>query len=79
MKEKSGAPVFVRLEEYKDVIGMMELIKNKLNEAKETLGNLNELKNEEDSELELWQSTMQEIERKIENIDRVLLEPESSF
>ncbi|MBS3102713.1 hypothetical protein J4458_04685 [Candidatus Woesearchaeota archaeon] len=79
MKEKSGAPVFVRLEEYKDVIGMLELIKNKLNEAKETLGNLNELKNEEDSELELWQSTMQEIERKIENIDRVLLEPESSF
>ena len=50
-----------------------------MNEAKETVGNLNELKNEEDSELELWQSTMQEIERKIENIDRVLLEPESSF
>ena len=44
-------PVYVRVEEYKDVLDMMNMIKSKLAEAKETLGKLNELKNEEDAEL----------------------------
>jgi predicted nuclease with TOPRIM domain len=80
MEEKTGgANVFVKIDEYKDILDILELIKNKLNEAKETLGNLNELKNEEDSELELWNSTLSEIERKVENIDRSLLEPEGAW
>lgn len=80
MREKSGeAPVFVKIDDYKDILDILELIKNKLNEARETLGNLNELKNEEDSELELWKSTLNEIERKVENIDRTLLEPEGAW
>ena len=80
MKDKiDEAPVFVKIEDYKDILDILELIKNKLNEAKETLGNLNELKNEEDSELELWRSTLNDIERKVENIDRTLLEPEGAW
>ncbi|MBS3098372.1 hypothetical protein J4209_06280 [Candidatus Woesearchaeota archaeon] len=71
-----GAPVFVRIDEYKDVLDVMGLIKDKLNEARETLGRINELKNEEDSELELWDTTLEEIEKKVEAIDKNLFEPQ---
>ena len=73
----NGAPVFVRIDEYKDVLEIMGLIKDKLNEARDTLGKINELKNEEDSELEIWNTTLEEIEKKVEQIDKELFEPEA--
>ncbi len=73
------APVFVKIEDYKDIIDVLELIKDRLAEAKRTLADINELKNDEDAELELWGSTLNEIEKKIEDIDRTLFEPESTY
>lgn len=73
----NGAPVFVRIDEYKGVLEIMGLIKDKLNEARDTLGKINELKNEEDSELEIWNTTLEEIEKKVEQIDKELFEPEA--
>lgn len=73
------APVFVKIEDYKDVIDVLDLIKDRLAEAKRTLADINELKNDEDSELELWSSTLTEIEKKLEDIDRTLFEPESTY
>ena len=46
-----------------------------LEDAKETLGKINELKNEEDAELELWHSGLEEVERKVAFVDKVLFEP----
>ena len=68
-------PVFVRIDDYKDILDVINMVKNKINEAKETLGKINELKNEEDAELELWQTGVEEIERKVEFIDKTLFEP----
>ena len=73
------APVFVKIEDYKDTIDVLDLIKDRLAEAKRTLSDINELKNDEDSELELWSSTLNEIERKLVSIDRTLFEPESTW
>lgn len=80
MKYKSGeAPVFVKIEEYKNVIDVLELIKDRLEEAKRTLADINQMKNEEDEELDAWRNTLNDIEKKIENIDRTLFEPESTW
>jgi len=73
--DKEGMPVFVRIEDYKDVLDIMHMIKNKIAEAKELLGKINELKNEEDAELELWHSGIEEVERKLDFVDRSLFEP----
>ena len=73
----NGAPVFVRIDEYKDVLGIVGLIKDKLNEARDTLGRINELKNNEDSELDMWETALEEIEKKVEQIDNELFEPEA--
>lgn len=77
---KTGeAPVFVKIEDYKDILGILDLVKDKLSEAKRTLADINEVKNDENSELELWGSTLNEIEKKVEDIDRTLFEPESTY
>ena len=77
---KTGeAPVFVKIEEYKDILDILELIKDRLNEAKRTLADINEMKNDEDSELEMWESTLIEIEKNLDSIDRTLFEPESTW
>jgi hypothetical protein len=68
-------PVFVRIDEYRDVLDVMNMVRNKLEEAKATIAKINELKNEEDSELELWRTGVEEIERKIAFVDKVLFEP----
>lgn len=70
------APIFVKIDEYKDVLDITGMIRNKLDEAKKTLGKINELKNHEDSELESWGRALSEIERKIDFIDKALFEPE---
>ena len=70
-------PVFVRIEEYKDVLDIMELIKAKINEAKQIIEQINVLKNQEDSELEMWHNELNDVERKIEYMDKTLFEPEN--
>ena len=59
-------PVFVKIDEYKNVIDTMGLIRAKIEQAKDTLAKINQLKNEEDAELELWHNSLEEVERKIE-------------
>jgi hypothetical protein len=68
--------VFVKIDQYKEVLDVIELIKNKIEQAKSILGKIDELKNDEDAELGLWKTNIDEIERKIDDIDNTLLEPE---
>ncbi len=69
------AQVFVKIDEYKDVLRTIGLIKSKLNDAKDTLQKVKELKSQEDAELENWETKLGEIEGKIEGIDKTLFEP----
>ncbi len=70
-------PVFVKIEDYKDVVDVVDLLKAKLDEAKEILGKINQLRNEEDSELNLWSNELEEINKKVAQIDKLLFEPET--
>lgn len=64
-----GMPVYVKIKEYNEVLEVIELLLQKLDKAKNVMKKINELKNEEDTELELWQAELAEIEKKIEFID----------
>lgn len=69
-------PVFVKIHEYQDVLALVRLVRKKLDEAKETLAKINDLKNEEDHQLELWHNALAEIEKKIDFVEHSLNEPE---
>ncbi|MAE43083.1 hypothetical protein CMO93_04880 [Candidatus Woesearchaeota archaeon] len=73
------APIFVKIDEYKDILDILSLVKDRLKEAKRSLADINELKNDEDSELEMWSSTLNEIDKRLEVINRTLFEPESTW
>ena len=70
-------PIYVRIEEYRDVLDVVNMIKNKLEEARALLKDINDLKNEEDAELERWSAGLDSIERKMKYIDKTLFEPET--
>jgi hypothetical protein len=77
MDKLKGAPIFVKIDEYKEILDVITLIKGKISEAKGILGEINEVKNTEDKELESWVNELEEVERKISYIDRTLLDPEA--
>jgi len=80
MKEqRDGAPVFVKVDQYKEILDVLDMIKGKIKEIRETLGGINSLRNEEDSEFTMWNNTINELEKKIENIDKIMFEPEKTW
>ena len=70
-----GMNVFVKVDEYKDMLDIIDLIQEKVKEAKTILGKINDLKNQEDSELELWKNSLDDVERKLNFVDQTLFEP----
>ncbi|MEM0231103.1 MAG: hypothetical protein QXW00_03060 [Candidatus Woesearchaeota archaeon] len=68
-------PVFIKIEEYKDLLDAFELIKRKLKDAKAILAELEDIKAREASELENWQAILSDIENRINELDDILLEP----
>ncbi len=69
-------PVFVKIDEYDNVLELVKAIRKRIDEAKETLGRIHDLKNEEDHQLEMWQNSLAEVEKKVDFIDHSLSEPE---
>ena len=51
----------------------------KLEKEKRNLADIKEIKNDEDSELEMWGSVLNEIQEKLDSIDKTLFEPESDW
>ncbi len=69
-------PVFIKIDEYEEVLELVKMIHRKLEDAKTTLLKINDLKNEEDHQLEMWQNALAEVEKKIDFINQSLNEPE---
>ncbi|PIN75840.1 hypothetical protein COV18_01515 [Candidatus Woesearchaeota archaeon CG10_big_fil_rev_8_21_14_0_10_37_12] len=69
------APVYVKLEEYKDIVDLVSLAREKLQQAKMLLGNIQELKRQEDQELMNWARQLTEAEQSMSQIDKSLMEP----
>ena len=70
-------PVYVKLDQYKDIVDIIGLLKNKISEAKSTIGKINQLKNEEDAEMEVWKAELEEVQKKVEFIDKAMFTPTS--
>ncbi|MEK6969077.1 MAG: hypothetical protein AABW48_01485 [Nanoarchaeota archaeon] len=69
-------PVFIKIDDYNSVLEIVKAVRKKLDDAKSTLLKINDLKNEEDHQLEMWQNTLSEVEKKIDFINHSLNEPE---
>ena len=70
-------PVFVRIDDYKTIIEVLDLLKIKLGEAQQVLEKIAELKSKEDEEIERWHTELEDVERKVDFIDSTLFEREA--
>ncbi len=68
-------PVFVKLDSYKEVLTLLNSMKVKLDKAKETLEEVKKLKKDEETEINLWENSINEVEKKIMFVDDALGEP----
>lgn len=69
-----GKPVFIKIDEYNDVVELLNTIKSKIDDAKETLAKVNQLRADESTELDAWKSELEEVEKNIVKIDKELFE-----
>lgn len=67
-------PVFIRSDQFKLIKGNVNGLRETLGKAEETLNNISEIKNREDSEYEEWHSSSEAIQRKLLYVDRMLFE-----
>ena len=67
-------PVFVKIDEYKEAMSLIDNIKSKVKEANGMLDKINDIKAKEEAELDQWKSHLDEIDRKVEFMDRTLFE-----
>ena len=68
----NAATVFVKIDSYKGVANMLELIRNKLIDAKENLEKVNQMKITLDAELKGWEDALGKVESKVEEINNTL-------
>jgi len=73
--DESRAPVFVKIDEYKDIVDIMVLMREKLRQAKFLLDKIAELKAQEDAELATWAKELEDVEARVSSVDKSLSEP----
>jgi len=73
--EERKLPVFIKINEYKDVLDTFELIKRKLKDAKALLAQLEDIKAKEEYEMDTWQALLSDIDKKVSELDKILLAP----
>ncbi len=71
----NNTPVFIKIDSYKEVLDIIDVIKIKIDKTKEIFGKINQLKAEEDEELMNWKNTIDIISDKIYFMDKTLFEP----
>ena len=68
----NNTPVFVKIEEYKDLLDIMNLTEEKLKKAKELLEKIKTLKGQEDAALEAWRQELENVDSRVSEIGKRL-------
>ena len=71
-----AVPVFVKINEYKEILDIVDVLKQKLKETKQNLQALKGLKAEEDQELVEWEKSVAEISKRLSFIDSAFFDNE---
>lgn len=67
-------PIFVRINEYKELLDILDVVRAKIASAKETLASIHEMKGREDRELAAWNANLDEVSRKVDEVHKTLFE-----
>ncbi len=71
------APVFVKVEEYKAILELLGKVRERLNQARTLLAKVNELKQQEDQQIENWAKDIDDVEERLTSISQSFTEPQA--
>jgi len=66
--------MFVKLDEYKEVMTILQDMKNTIADANKALEKANAIRKEEDAEIEMWNKSIKDIETRIHMMDKTLFD-----
>lgn len=69
-----GETVFVKIDDYREVLSGMQVIKGELKEAESVVTRLNEIKDEKDKQFQKWRTSLEDVQQKLAYVDNVLFE-----
>lgn len=67
-------PVFVKIEEFQELVDIATLTKDRLRKARQLLAHIKELKAQEDSALADWSSKLDTVEDRLSSVDKKLFQ-----
>lgn len=70
------APAFIKVDNYKNVMAILQATREKISQAKVLLSKIEDIKKEEDAVIASWASTIDDVEERVGQSDAALLEPE---
>ena len=68
------APVFVKIEKYREIEETISQIKAKIQEAQDILNKIQQLKAEEEHEIATWKGDINDVEEKVRVIERSIMQ-----
>ena len=71
---ESKEPLYVMVDNYREIMEGTNQVRSHLKEANDVIVRLGELKNEEDKEFEKWRLELEDMQRKLMYVDKVIFE-----
>lgn len=68
-------PVYVKVDDYNDILDILQLTAEKVKKARHLLAKIQDLKKQEDDTVENWKHDLDVVESRILDIDRKLFHP----
>lgn len=65
-------PIFVKIEEYRDIRNILDLIRAKISDARVLIEEIEKLRHEEAKELETWKQEIDDVQTRVDFIHRSL-------
>ena len=72
---ENPVPIFVKIDEYKDVLELIGNLHEKLANARSTLNKIITLRDQEETEIKLWKAKLDGLQERLNSLDNEFLEP----
>ncbi|MBI2147872.1 hypothetical protein HYU19_05380 [Candidatus Woesearchaeota archaeon] len=67
-------PLFVKVQQYDDAKEVIGIVQQKLNEARQTIGKIHDLRHQEEEELNKWSADLSHVEERIQLMQKTFSE-----
>lgn len=69
-----NVPIYVKVDKYKELTEVLKTINNKLQQVDKTIAKINELKAQEDNQIQQWNDNLADIRSRLEKINNAFYE-----